>query len=177
MRGRIVMSKKMDLRKLRKSNRDLERLSYLDLKAKYYEEVEQLKSRFPEVIFRTNAEIKFSALLSKNTKLFIFHSFWIGSYCVDLFFPSLGLAIEIDGEVHNREFKNKIDHSKIDRLAYLGIVLFSIENNDFNQETVKSFLIQISKLKKKDSRARQRMMRNIYLVTIEDSMRNNSKYE
>lgn len=160
------MSLKMDMRHLKNGLSSLDDLNYEVLRCEYQEIVTLLQIEHPDYLMRTRSEIIFGDLLRKYTNLKIHNTFWIGSYCYDYFIPALGLAIEIDGKVHDREFKGVRDQEKIKQAGLIGIKIYSVENADFSEATVKSLLAQISKIKRLDSRGRKRLNRNIFLLTI-----------
>lgn len=139
----------------------------------------------------TTFENTFFKLLHLKTKGLIYRSFWIGSRNVDFFIPKLtwpcvgdrhfkkarGLAIEIDGSVHFREFKMKKDQSKFNVLHSLNIPCVVIRNGSFNDSTVKAFIEQIDHLNRLDHRAYKRLMRDIYYYTIYKNVDLISQYQ
>ena len=60
----------------------------------------------------------------------------IGNYIVDFYIESLGLVIEIDGEIH--KFKEEYDIARSNFLESLGLVVYRIseERVRFSMETV-----------------------------------------
>ncbi|WP_413570437.1 DUF559 domain-containing protein [Bdellovibrio sp. HCB117] len=91
---------------------------------------------------RTPAEDKFIARFKGNWKIQLYPQAWIGNLCVDLFTPALGrrppdyrrgflekgVAIEIDGAIHNSELKMKKDAHKEKSLSDLNIQLWRFTN-------------------------------------------------
>ncbi len=91
---------------------------------------------------RTPAENKFVERFKGNWKIQLYPQAWIGNLCVDLFTPALGrrrpdyrrgfldkgIAIEIDGAIHNAELKMKKDEHKEKSLADLKIQLWRFTN-------------------------------------------------
>ncbi len=138
---------------------------------------EMLKRRFPAASARTPHELRAMAILRDNTSLEILQSVWIGNGCVDLFLPAVGgklhkkprmrgLAIEINGPVHDFEPKMNRDTHKRDVLAELGIGTKSIGNNELRLAQTIDELIEIVSAPRLDSRARRRLWRDIYIVTL-----------
>ena len=160
------MSSKIDLRNINITSLKLSDLNGAILKREYSQIVDELNFKFLSVKNRTLQEYAFEAHLIHRTSLKIFNTFWIGSYCIDFFIPALALSIEIDGTVHEREFKGKVDMSKVDQNRDLGIFTYSIENCDLKHPCVKALLNEIRRMKRRDSRARSRLLRNIYIFTI-----------
>ena len=54
----------------------------------------------------------------------------IGSYVVDFYSPKIRLAIEIDGESHNRESAREYDSIREESITQLGIRFLRFKNND-----------------------------------------------
>ncbi len=119
-------------------------------------------------IFRTHAEKIALAKIRKATKLKCFTSFWIGHRNIDIFFPQIGngLAIEIDGPIHNTQKVMKRDNSKFEILNSMGIEMVTIENQDLDHPIVNSLIQHLNKLDIKDTRSRRRVLTKIYLNTI-----------
>jgi very-short-patch-repair endonuclease len=160
------MSSKIDLRHLNIKALNLKTLDFTLLKSEYEQVTLELKSKYPQIKNRTISEIVFEDYLIRTTGLKVIHSFWINRYCVDFFIPALSLSIEIDGLIHHQEFKGKKDMSKVEKNRDIGIYTYSIENCDLDHPCVSAFLNNISRLKRKDSRGRKRLLRNIYISTI-----------
>lgn len=111
--------------------------------SRYYEEVcKSLNQRRSAEFCRTPAEDKFIERFSRNWKIKLYPQAWIGNLCVDLFTPALGrrpsdyrrgflekgVAIEIDGAIHNAEWKMKKDAHKEKSLNDLKIQLWRFSN-------------------------------------------------
>jgi hypothetical protein len=77
-----------------------------------------------------------------------------------------GLAIEVDGDIHNDEAKMKKDELKVRSLAALGIGTLSIANWDFHESVVQHVQRNIGSLKPLESRERRRLWKRIYLFTL-----------
>ena len=160
------MLTKLDMRDFRHETAISQMIPYELLQERYFELSTKLDEKYPEASFKTIYENVFSRKLVNITKLEYRRSFWIGRYNADFFFPSLRLVIEIDGKIHDQEFKINQDHSKIIFFQKLGIIVSSIENLDFNDMTVKCILHGLDTLPRLDTRGRQRILRNIYLTTL-----------
>ena len=116
----------------------------------------------------------------KHTKLKILTSFWIGTRNIDIFIPGVrnrddphkekrimnGLAIELDGQIHNQIRKGKRDNHKQSILHKLNIGCLVIENEDIRKININTFLYRLSTLVRLDFRGKRRLMRNIYLETL-----------
>lgn len=169
---------KIDLRewKLTKGIESL--IPFKDLQSRYFELCDVLNVSQKDISMRTFAEDRVLADLRRYTKLEIKRSMWIGPHSIDLFLPSIvggnlndaikshGLAIEVDGDVHNWESKIKKDHQKIHNIKKLGIAVCSILNEDSKEHTYRSILEHIGKCKRLDSRGKKRLLRNIYIYTM-----------
>lgn len=170
-----------DLLDMRRYQKGLPIESFVSLKKLqevYLELCVDLNTRFPQQILRTRSELRCWKKIQSSTKLSVYKSMWIGNYCIDIFVLGVrgdynlanhffrGLAIEVDGSIHDEEFKMRKDHSKQAFLQKLKIPLYSIKNEDLNNASFNALLMKISKLKHSDNRARKRLLRNIYLVTI-----------
>ena len=152
-----------------------------------YKEISKaLNMEYPEAIQKTNSEKLLYSQIIKHSKVEVLRSVWIGTYNYDLFFPYCscqfhksflngqgndcfkGLIVEVDGGVHYQERKMKIDNSKYLLLHGLNIGSLSIHNEDIykKKSTVKEALLEVLKLNNLDFRAKQRLMRDIYLTTV-----------
>ncbi|MDD4976425.1 MAG: hypothetical protein PHY93_18855 [Bacteriovorax sp.] len=172
----------MDLRKESMVYRKhLNQISHKELKRAYLLLCELLESVHKSEMSRTASEDAVYNLIKQSTKLQVFRSFWIGKRNIDLFIPAIranlnsgftssqgfkGLAIEIDGKIHDRYFKMKKDENKYEMLKELSICTVTIENHDINNPIVINMIQNLAKIKKVDSRAKSRLLRNIYLKTI-----------
>lgn len=172
------MSNKLDFREWKLNSSLSSSLQLKVLKARYDELTLNLtKSRCYESL-KTLVEGKVLSDLKAHTRLHVWTSVWIGNHSLDLFIPSLagrgdpgvigynGLAIEVDGSVHDLEYKIRKDHRKIDKLKKLGIAVYSISNHDLREETYRAFLRNLQSQKRLDTRARNRLLRNIYIYTL-----------
>ena len=101
--------------------------------------------------------------------------------CIDVFVPNIcasalpqfsnqrtmkGLALEIDGPIHDNQLKMKKDISKYQLLHQLGIGVVVIENRESRERTVLKLIEGLRSTPKLDSRARKRLWVRIYLNTI-----------
>jgi hypothetical protein len=133
---------------------------------------ETQKTLFEDILFK---------VLKGVTKLEIHRSYWIGKRNIDLFIPAVranfdsqfqkvtgfkGLAIEVNGKIHDQYSKMMRDEGKYDLLHSLSICTVVIENHDFNHPLVKEILQNMSKYRNPDFRSKQRLLRNIHLVTL-----------
>lgn len=135
--------------------------------------VEASRTRFEDTVYRE---------LKNATRLEVERSIWIGSRNIDFFILApcsrgssrnfKGVAIEVDGKIHNNSVKMKRDNSKYQLLHSLDIALYTIENQDLNSSQFKSFIKDISTLPRLDSRGRKRVKRNICLLTIAKNLEN-----
>lgn len=169
----------MDLRNLKLQQKLESLLPFDQLERTYFALVQYLNSKYKYENSQTLKEDKVFYRFKKHTKLKVLRSVWIKKRNIDLFIPSLssklsqfgsksfkGLAIEVDGDIHNHEFKMKRDNSKYFQLHDLEIAVYSIENSDLHKESFKSFIAQISKLPQLDSRGRKRVLRRVYISTL-----------
>lgn len=174
----------MDLRNLKRVKKLEEILPFDEIERCYNVMTKILNhdTRAGQEATKTKKEVSVLKRIKEKTKLRSYDSFWIGSRNIDIFIPCLrgercsfggqssgpfnGLAIEVDGDVHNSQLKMNRDNSKYDLLKRLRIAVYVIENGDLQEETFKSFLRQISTLPRLDSRAKKRVMRNVYLATL-----------
>lgn len=131
-------------------------------------------------ITKTHYELAVAKKIRAHTRIAFKESFWIGGVNIDLFtdsikgepsqlgrFRSKGLAIEIDGSIHNNsEIKMRKDNAKYETLHRLGIFLLVFENFDLYEKKVNDIISQIKSCPRTDTRTRRRLRRNIYLETI-----------
>lgn len=135
---------------------------------------------------RTFAESQVFNAINLASNLKFHRSFWIVNRNVDLFCPGVGqlhapirkgykierepimrgLAIEVDGPIHDSELKMRKDTSKSDFLHTLGIGHIAIENADVKSRVVQNTIQQLKNLPRLDTRARVRLLRKIYTATI-----------
>lgn len=147
----------------------------------YAELVQVLNKKYKPELQRTYFEDVLYKLIKGTTRLEIHRSFWIGRRNIDIFIPAVkankltekvqnfkfnGIAIEVDGGIHNEYFKMKKDQSKLEFLHSLSICSIIIENQDINHPLVKELLFHLSEYRNKDFRSKQRLLRNIYLKTL-----------
>lgn len=146
----------------------------------------QLNDLHPEWANRTPTERAVLEAITRATGLQFMVSLWIANRNIDLFCPAIGslyqycqkgqkidhtprmrgLAIEVDGKVHDRELKMKKDNSKLDLLSELGIGCIVIENLDIHSPTVQQLIQNLKNTPRLDTRARERLMRRIYVATL-----------
>lgn len=169
----------MDLRNLKLKTKFESVLSFRELERCYTSLVERLNIDSTVEQSKTKSEDLVFDQLKKGTGIKFYRSLWIGKRNIDIFCPCLsgvakdrsetvfrGLAIEVDGEIHNHQFKMNRDNSKYELLHKLEIALFTIDNNDLKEQSFRSFLNEVKNFKRLDSRGRKRVWRNIYLFTI-----------
>jgi len=143
-----------------------------ELRRRYESICKELNRRHPLAACRTAAEVKVMKLIRSHTKIQVIPSMWVGNVNLDLFIPAItigttiGLAIELDGRVHDRELKSRKDAHKISYLADIGIGVSVIENSDLSHPTVQAMLSKLKVMKRGCSRKRKLLWRRIYLETI-----------
>jgi very-short-patch-repair endonuclease len=147
------------------------------LRIRYLQLCDELNSRNKDFEVTPAERLLVKQLRSYSSK-YIKRSVWIGSYCIDIFIPNVrtdlsntgwvmrGLAIEVDGDVHNYEPKMAKDERKCEELLKLGIGLTHIHNWDFNKNAVQMLKVSYRDLKTQDSRERRRMWNRIYAYTL-----------
>ncbi len=117
---------------------------------------------------KTIHEIRAKKLIEQNFKFKFFTSFWIGNFNIDLFFPQLRLAIEIDGDIHNQQAKmNKDNYKEYVLHQKFKIIILRLKND----EVVTKLIPILEEIKSNpihllSSKAKKRLMRNIYIFTI-----------
>lgn len=173
----------MDLRKKSlEFRKKFNHVNDLGLEKAYTDLCELLGTVYTPTMSRTFSEDKIFELIRQSTKLEVLRSAWIGNANIDLFLPSVrasvdfngpcrvqgfrGLAIEIDGKVHQNYVKILKDQKKYASLHELGISTISIENQDCKSPVVLDLIKNLKKLKRLDHRAKSRLKRDIYLGTI-----------
>ena len=102
----------------------------------YQKVTRSLNKTYEAETIRTRAERYLHQLLRESTGEDIKASMWIGNHCVDLFIPRIGLAIEVDGDIHDNEMKMRKDELKEEFLAKLGIMVWHINNNEIRRRAV-----------------------------------------
>ncbi|WP_347358442.1 hypothetical protein [Bdellovibrio sp.] len=149
--------------------------AYYGILSKTYKEItRRLNSEFESV--RTFHEQMTCNIIKSYTKIQIYNQVWIGSRCFDIFIPSVrglspvkarGLAIEVDGPVHDTVAKMKKDTAK-DKLAEsLGIMVHSLPNHEVLDSVSSNFLLHIKDMPRLSYREYRRLWAKIHLKTIE----------
>lgn len=145
-----------------------------ELKQIYWRIVRSLNVQYKDTTQRTVSEYITFCQLRGRTRLQILRSLWIGNVNVDFFVPAIkfdggiGLVIEVDGTIHDREMKGRKDSSKLEYLHQLGIAVQVIENCDArnpNAVLEKAFR-DLRYHHRGCSRARKLLWRRIYLETL-----------
>ena len=130
----------------------------------YQKVTRSLNKTYEAETIRTRAERYLHQLLRESTGEDIKASMWIGNHCVDLFIPRIGLAIEVDGDIHDNEMKMRKDELKEEFLAKLGIMVWHINNNEIRRRAVDiKNVLEHPKTKEKDINA---LLNTIYVETI-----------
>lgn len=145
-----------------------------ELRFMYWKISKRLGKQYNCLTERTSAERMFSYDIFKATKLNVLRSLWIGNVNVDMFFIAIkhknakGLIVEIDGSIHDREFKMCKDTSKLEYLHSLGFMVQVFENTDVYEKQVllEKFCNRLPYFERCCSRARKILWRKIYLETI-----------
>lgn len=159
---------------------------FSQLQDAYQKQVYALNKKHKQVIERTHAEQIVSEKIAQMTKLKSYRSFWIANRNIDLFFPTVGslysrnmrqseankpylmrgLAIEVDGPIHDNELKMRKDEAKSNLLKSLGIAHIVIQNTDVAHSMVQKLFKQLRDLDRLDTRAKRRVMRKVYVATL-----------
>lgn len=155
--------------------------SLKDLKAHYQVITADLSIRGKRAMERTVSEEIVRSTLKEMGSNFILTSAWIGRKNIDLLLPGLtgvtrgqggrgirftGVAIEVDGAVHDFTPKFLGDFAKDNFLSLIGILPVRIRNEDTRKKSVLDALREMSAYSAMDSRAKRRMWKRIYLTTI-----------
>jgi type II secretory pathway component PulC len=170
----------MDLRKLNWINKiRFSEFNDSSIDQAYWEVCKFLDDTYKQETYRTSFEDTIYKTLKLYTKMEVYRSIWIGARNIDIFIPAIvtdmqpntdfklrGLAIEVDGKIHDAEFKMKKDISKFEMLSSLGILAISIENHDLKHPLVLELFSKIPSFSRLDTRARRRLKRNIQLKTL-----------
>lgn len=169
----------MDLRYLKFTEKMEKSFPYNVVETAYLGLVKHLNEKYQSERCKTRHEDMINEMLQAHTKLKYFRSFWIRKRNVDFFIPSIsgsdkelsikgykGLAIEVDGGIHNSQAKMNKDNSKYQQLHRLQIALYTVENDDFKEIPFKQFIMRLRTQQRLDSRARKRVLRNVYLATL-----------
>lgn len=153
----------------------------IHLKAEYESICRELKVGRQSEMSRTPAEDKFLSHFKKQWRIQLYPQVWVGNICLDWFTPALaegrrsdlgrkrfkGLAIEIDGSIHNREQKMKIDSYKEECLTKVGIGLWRYSNEQvFKSHGLPSKMQVDTQYVRQCSRERERLWSRIYLLTL-----------
>lgn len=152
---------------------------YKHYRSEYESVSKSLNTKYPRVGQRTVWERQVTSLIQTHTRLQYFQNLWIGNHNIDIFFPSIagdvrkkdrrlrGLAIEVDGPIHDSTLKMKKDYTKQGYLHSLGIGLYTIENMDVSKaSSFRRCMEGLATLPRIDSRARKRLWFRIYLETL-----------
>lgn len=151
------------------------RISNEALEAKYLQLVDILNKRYPRSIEQTPFEKYIIKKIRVSTKLQIRRSYWIGPFNFDLFFGQLGelgassmrgLAIEVDGSIHDVQIKMSKDQIRYNMLHALKIGLHPVDNREVNSKTESDFISKIKSIRRLDHRARKRLLWDIHLFTL-----------
>lgn len=129
----------------------------------------------------TWSEQKFKMVFNETNKIQVLKQVWIGNCLVDFFIPALGvvkpnntkgfsfkgIAVEVDGAIHNVEAKMKKDRYKNDFLESLEILVWRVPNEQVMNRKC-SFIVQNlveNKSNRLCSRARRQLLHRIQLAT------------
>jgi len=167
----------MDLRKLSfYQKQKLKQIKSKDIFLAYRDLRRALTEKYGMEQTKTIHEIYAKEILKRHYKLGVETSVWIGPRNIDLFIPSMrlyhgavrfnGLAIEIDGGIHNEEHKMKKDQAKFEYLNFLKISSVRFNNEDIPNGKFENFIIGLKNHYYPDTRTRQRLMRKIHIETI-----------
>lgn len=147
------------------------------LKGRYDLVAQSLSESFNQVTRQTTAEIILKKTIPKLSDCRFIPSVWIGNKNVDVFIPTItgvktgskrfcGVAVEVDGTVHDLHAKMLKDNEKEELLTWLNIITLRIGNNDlFTSQALQPFKTSLH-FHTADTRAKRRMWQKIYLVTI-----------
>lgn len=170
----------MDLREL-KLKRPLEKiLPFSTLERVYQETRKKCIQLHPPEKNQTEKENDFYRLIKSKTKMEVYRSFLIGKRFADFFIPCLkgevqirhgqrqmqGVVIEIDGKVHDKEYKMRKDNSKYELIHKLDIALSSIDNEDVEKPSTRNLIRSLTELPRLDTRGRRRLIQKVYLTTL-----------
>ena len=64
----------------------------------------------------------------------------IDGFVVDLYCPSLGLVVEIDGDIHGDAEQAEYDAIRSQYLGALGVRVIRVRNEDVSQETFEALI-------------------------------------
>lgn len=77
-----------------------------------------------------------------------------------------GLAIEVDGPVHDREYKIELDTQKIELATLIGVLLIRVQNNDLHYGGIDKLVSRMKKFKISCSRTRRLIWKKMYLTHV-----------
>ncbi|MBY0515377.1 MAG: hypothetical protein K2P81_00610 [Bacteriovoracaceae bacterium] len=139
---------------------------YDDIQKKYYAEADIAKRENWKLFRRTDKEKEFYKILRSKTKLKADVSVLFGPTSLDLYLHPMGVAAEVDGDVHNSEAKMILDQIKLNICAELGIKMVSFLNDDLKSPAVTSFFSQVNKIPVLNSTKRRKLFLALMLFTI-----------
>lgn len=131
-----------------------------------------------KIVEKTFAEIELYKAITSFSQTQVCPSVWIGNKNIDLFMPTLegfvigkgrrfhGVAIEVDGGVHNLRSKSYKDNDKEEFLHWMDILTIRIQNTQVLTKNALESLFQSYYFRPADTRAKRRMWKKIYLVTL-----------
>lgn len=137
------------------------------LKALYVEACLNIKSDFPDAFDRTPSERILQKSISSITRKKYITSFVIGRHVIDGFFPQHGIGLEVDGNIHDKEFKMKKDARRDENLMSkdLKIKILSVPNYEIQRiaNLLKKFFSTNDRLSYVRER---RLLTKVYSFTI-----------
>jgi hypothetical protein len=139
-----------------------------------------LNARYPEASEKTPAEREVYSILHQSTNLSFYQSVWIANRNVDLFCPAIGVlhqpvlkgqkitregsmrgvAIEVDGPIHDSELKMRKDTGKYRLLQDLRIGLFPVTNASLQDSGVRNLIRQLKTITRLPTRTKRCDNRN-----------------
>lgn len=137
-----------------------------EIKREYYRISNEQQVKNKLIYYKTTKEIAFKKILKERTRMKTDATVLFGNSTFDLYVHALGIAIEIDGDVHDHEAKMIKDEIKINTCSLLGIKLMSISNKDIKSKTIKSFLDQITTLPTLNSIKRREIFLGVMIYGI-----------
>ncbi len=116
---------------------------------------------------KTSSERGMADKIRHYTRTKFYQSIWISNHNIDLFFPQLRLAIEINGGIHNNEIKMRKGELKDATLQTLKIRVANIDNEDTNKLTYEIIdHIKAKNIKPIGTLNIRRLWRKIFTVTL-----------
>ena len=107
------------------------RVNSESLMSLYHLITNHLNLKYPLLTSRTIEESSFEIFIKSVMNKRLLNTCWIGNHCVDFFFPTIGLIVEINGGIHNHEQKMKKDRLRDDRLMQdCKLIVFEALNED-----------------------------------------------